>query len=265
MMLVDSHAHLDMPLFDVDRAEVMARAQEAGVELLLEIAGSDIGRGSLPVGLALAEEYPWVYAAVGVHPHEASLYDEALEGELVAACGREKVIAWGEIGLDYHYDHSPREVQRRVFRRQLQLARAQRLPVIIHTREAEDETIEILGEEWAGAGGREVGGILHCFTGTRRLAEAGVGMGFYVSFSGVLTFKNAEELRAVARALPLDRLLVETDSPYLAPIPFRGQRNEPARVRETAAVLAGLRGLSLEEVARATTGNFRRLFGLAAD
>jgi TatD DNase family protein len=262
-MFIDSHAHLDLPLYDADRAEVIARARAAGVTTFLEIAGSDIAKGSLEVGLALAEQYPFVYAAVGVHPHEASLYTEELERKLIAYSRREKVVAWGEIGLDYHYDHSPRDAQRRVFRRQLEVALACRLPAIIHTREAEEDTIQIAREAWAEAGGREIGGIFHCFTGTQRLAEAAVEMGFLISFSGVLTFKNAEALRAVARSLPLEKLLIETDCPYLAPMPHRGQRNEPAYVRETAARLAELRQVSVAEVAQITSSNFRRLFGLS--
>ena len=261
-MFIDSHAHLDMPLYDADRAEVIARAREAGVKTFLEIAGSDIAKGSLEVGLALAEQYPFVYAAVGVHPHEASLYDDALEQKLIEYSQREKVIGWGEIGLDYHYDHSPRDVQRRVFRRQLEVALERCLPVIIHTREAEDDTSSILREAWAERGGHKIGGILHCFTGTQRLADAAVEMGFLISFSGVLTFKNAEELRAVAQSLPLEKILIETDCPYLAPVPHRGQRNEPAYVVETAAKIAELHQLTVEDVARMTSYNFRHLFNL---
>lgn len=251
-----------MPLYDADRAEVIERAREAGVKTILEIAGSDIAKGSLEVGLKLAEQYPFVYAAVGVHPHEASLYDEALEQKLIEYSQREKVIGWGEIGLDYHYDHSPREAQQRVFHRQLKLALARRLPVIIHTREAEDDTIEIMREAWAERGGRKIGGILHCFTGTQRLADAAVEMGFMISFSGVLTFKKAEELRAVAQSLPMEKILIETDCPYLAPVPHRGKRNEPAFVVETARKLAELHQLTVEDVARITSYNFRYLFNL---
>ncbi len=261
-MFIDSHAHLDTPNYDADRAAVIARAQAAGVELMLEIAGSDIGKGSLPSGLKLAEEHPFIYAAVGLHPHEASLYDEPLEAELLTAAQHPKVIGWGEIGLDYHYDHSPREVQRRVFARQLELARMSELPVIIHTREAEDDTIAILREHWAQRGGTELGGIIHCFTSTQALADAALAMGFHISFSGVITFKTADELRAVARSVPLDRLLIETDCPYLAPVPHRGKRNEPAFVVETARKLAELKGVSLAEVAQLTTANFKRLFKL---
>lgn len=261
-MLIDSHAHLDVPHYDADRAEVIARARAAGVELMLEIAGSDVGQGSLEPGLQLAEEYSFIYAAIGVHPHEASLYDEALEQKLLTMSQHEKVIGWGEIGLDYHYDHSPRDVQRRVFQRQLVLALERQMPVIIHTREAEADTIAILRAAWFAQGGAEVGGIIHCFTGTPALAEAALALGFHLSFSGVLTFKKADELRQVARAAPLDRLLVETDCPYLAPLPHRGKRNEPAFVVETAAKLAEIKGVTLAEIARITSDNFQRLFKL---
>ena len=261
-MFIDSHAHLDVPHYDADRAEVINRALEAGVEMMLEICGSDVSKGSLDAGLKLAEDYPFIYAAVGLHPHEASLYDEALEQKLLAMSAHEKVVGWGEIGLDYHYDHSPRDVQRQVFRRQLELARQRRLPAIIHTREAEDDTIQILHEEWADVGGGEIGGIIHCFTGTQRLADAAIGMGFHISFSGVITFKTAGDLRDVARSVPTEKLLIETDCPYLAPMPHRGKRNEPAFVRETAVKLAELRGVSVEEIAPITTGNFKRLFKL---
>jgi TatD DNase family protein len=261
-MLIDSHAHLDVPNYDADRAEVISRARQSGVEMILEICGSDIARGSLDVGLKLAEEYPFVYAAVGAHPHEASLYDEALDRKLLAMSDHEKVIGWGEIGLDYHYDHSPRDAQRLVFRRQLRVALERRLPAIIHTREAEDDTIQILREDWEEGGGDAVGGIIHCFTGTQRLADAAIEMGFYISFSGVLTFKNAADLRDVARSVPMERLLIETDCPYLAPLPHRGKRNEPAFVKETAAKLAELKTVGVEEVALATSDNFKRLFKL---
>lgn len=261
-MFTDSHAHLDTPVYDADRADVIARARAAGVTMMLEIAGSDVGKGSLPQGIRLAEEHPFIYAAVGLHPHEASLYDDALEQQLLAYSQHEKVIGWGEIGLDYHYDHSPREVQRCVFARQLELALAQKLPVIIHTREAEADTIAILRKHWTERGGRELSGIIHCFTGTQSLADAAVGMGFLISFSGVVTFKKADELRAVAKSLPSERLLIETDCPYLAPVPYRGKRNEPAFVVETAKAVAELRGITLAEIARVTSDNFFKLFKL---
>ena len=261
-MLIDSHAHLDVPNYDADRAEVIDRARAAGVEIMLEIAGSDVGKGSLAPGLRLAEEHEFIYAAIGLHPHEASLYDAQLEQILLDCSRHPKVIGWGEIGLDYHYDHSPRDVQRQVFQRQLELAAERRLPAIIHTREAEEDTIAILRQAWAENGGADIGGIIHCFTSTQALADAALEMGFYISFSGVLTFKTAEELRSVARSVPMERLLIETDCPFLAPIPYRGKRNEPAFVVETAKKLADVKQTSVEEIARITSGNFRRLFGL---
>jgi TatD DNase family protein len=261
-MFIDSHAHLDVSQYDADRAAVIARAREASVEMLLEICGSDVGEGSLEKGLKLVEEYPFIFGAVGLHPHEARLYDDALETKLLAISRRDKIIGWGEIGLDYHYDHSPRDTQRRVFARQLELARESKLPAIIHTREADDDTIAILRDSWAGRGGAGIGGIIHCFTGTQALADAALDMGFHISFSGVLTFKAAEELRAVARRVPPERLLAETDCPFLAPIPYRGKRNEPAYVIETVKKLAELHGVPIAEMARLTTGNFKRLFHL---
>lgn len=261
-MLIDSHAHLDTPAFDTDRDEVITRARAAGVELMLEIAGSDVAQGSLTTGLTLAEEHDFIYAAVGLHPHEASLYDDALEQQFLQLAAHPKVIGWGEIGLDYYYDHSPRDVQQRVFHRQLELARQVNKPAIIHTRDAEDDTIQMLREAWFERGGAQCGGIIHCFTGTQKLADAALAMGFHISFSGVVTFKNAHELRAVAASVPLDRLLIETDCPYLAPVPYRGKRNEPAFVKETATFLAQLRGISFEEMAELTSANFKRLFRL---
>jgi TatD DNase family protein len=256
-MFIDSHTHLDVPQYDADRAEVINRARQAGVEMFLEICGSDIAKGSLDIGMRLAEDHPFIYAAVGVHPHEASLYDDDLEHQLLEMSEHEKVIGWGEIGLDYYYDNSPRDVQRRVFRRQLEVARTRKLPVIIHTRDAEDDTIEILRE-----GGTNAGGVIHCFTGTHKLADAALELGFYISFSGVLTFKNAEDLRQVALAVPLNKLLIETDCPFLAPVPNRGKRNEPAFIRETAAKLAEIKNISIEEIAHFTSDNFRSLFRL---
>jgi TatD DNase family protein len=255
-VFIDSHAHLDMPAFDADRSEVISRARAAGVDLILEIAGSDIAKGSLDVGLALTEELDMIYAAVGVHPHEASIYDSELEARLLESAGRRKVVGWGEIGLDYHYDYSPRDVQRRVFGRQIEMARQTGLPVIVHTREAEDDTISILREH------KGITGVLHCFTGTQTLADAALDLGLLISFSGVVTFKNSNELRAVAASVPMDRMLIETDSPYLAPVPFRGRRNEPAFVRETAGTLASLHGVATQELGEQTSSNFMRLFAI---
>ena len=258
-MFVDSHAHIDGEEFEADRDEVVARAREAGVRAILNVGTGDPHGGNFERAVALAEKYEGVYASVGVHPHDAKLYTEAAERLLLEFVRGRRVVAVGEIGLDYHYDNSPREAQREVFARQLRLARAEGLPVIIHSREADEETLEILLAEYAGAAR---GGVMHCFGGGPALAEGVLGLGFYISFAGNVTFKKADALREVARTVPLDRLLVETDCPYLAPIPHRGRRNEPAYVVETARFLAELRGVSHEELGRATSENFSQLFGV---
>jgi TatD DNase family protein len=224
------------------------------------VGTGDPHSGAFERAVVLAEKHPEIYVAVGIHPHDAKLFDDAVEerlGNLIT--GSTRVVAWGEIGLDYHYDHSPRDVQREVFRRQLKLARELNLPVIIHSREADEDTVSILREELSGY---ERAGVLHCFGGKLQMARDAIDLGFYVSFAGNLTFKKAEDLRDIARQLPLERLLVETDCPYLTPVPFRGKRNEPARVVETAGCLAALHGLEVSEVARSTSENFARLFGV---
>jgi TatD DNase family protein len=209
----------------------------------------------------VAEQYEGVYAAVGVHPHDASLFDDdAAKRVSELAQSSERVIAWGEIGLDYHYDHSPRDTQRAVFARQLRMARELKLPVIIHSRAADEETVEILRAEWSGAGR---GGIMHCFGGGYEMAASVLELDFMISFAGNVTFKKAEALRDVARRIPLERLLVETDCPFLTPVPFRGRRNEPARVVETARSLAELHGVEAAEFGRITTANFERFFNLS--
>ena len=257
--LVDSHCHIDGPEYDADREDVIVRAVDAGVTRMLNVGTGDPHGGAFERAVELSEKHSEIYCAVGVHPHDAKLFDEAAEERLVnLAKGSSRVIAWGEIGLDYHYDHSPREVQRDVFRRQLRIARSLSLPVVIHSREANDDTIQILREEFAEF---DRAGVLHCFGGTLDMAQQAIELGFYVSFAGTLTFKKAEDLRDIARRLPRNRLLVETDCPYLTPVPFRGKRNEPAHVVETAKCLAGLSECSSEEIARATTENFGRLFG----
>lgn len=259
-MFVDSHAHIDGERFDADRDEVIERARAAGVRAILNVGTGDPHSGELERAVEVAENYAGVYAAVGVHPHDAKLYDDEAERRLLGIVRRGgRVIAWGEIGLDYYYDHSPREVQHEVFARQLRLAQRENLPVIIHSREADAETVEILRAEYAGA---TRGGIMHCFGGAGWMAEDVLRMGFMISFAGNVTFKNAEALRDVARAVPLERLLVETDCPFLAPVPFRGRRNEPAYVVETARFLAELRGVEPEELGRVTSENFSRFFGL---
>ena len=259
-MFVDSHAHVDGEEFDADRVEVLARAREAGVRAILNVGTGDPHGGDFERAVALAEEFEGVYAAAGVHPHDARLYDGAAERRLSEVLGGSgRVVALGEIGLDFHYDNSPRDAQREVFARQLRLAMKLELPVIIHSREADDETVEILREEYAGV---PRGGVMHCFGGGPKMAEDVLALGFYVSFAGNVTFKKADALREVARAVPPERLLVETDCPYLSPAPFRGRRNEPARVVETARFLAELRGVPAEELGRVTSENFSRLFGV---
>jgi TatD DNase family protein len=260
-MFVDSHAHIDGEAFDADRDAVVARAREAGVVAILNVGTGDPHGDDLERAVRIAEQYEGVYAAVGVHPHDARLFDErAAERVYELARARGRVIAWGEIGLDYHYDNSPREVQREVFAQQLRLARELSLPVIIHTREADDDTVATLKAEW---GGGHLGGIMHCFSGGYEMAASVLELGFMISFAGNATFKNAGALRDVARRIPLERLLVETDCPFLTPIPFRGRRNEPARVVETARCLAELHGIEVAEFGRITTGNFRRFFNLS--
>ena len=259
-MLVDSHAHIDGEEYDADRDEVVARAHEAGVRAILNVGTGEPRSGAFERAVRVAEEYENVYAAVGVHPHDAKLFDDEAAAQLRSlALGNSSVIAWGEIGLDYHYDHSPRDVQREVFRRQLRIAREAGLPVIIHSREADDDTVSILREEKTGEYRR---GIMHCFGGSQRMAESVMELGFMISFAGNVTFKKAEDLRDVARAVPLERLLIETDCPYLTPVPFRGRRNEPARVLEVAECLAGLHKMTREEMGRITTENFSRFFNL---
>jgi len=260
IQFIDSHCHIDGPEYDADREEVIARARAAGVTTMLNVGTGDPHNGAFERAVVLAEQNEEIFAAVGVHPHDAKLFDDQAEQRLSdLARQSSRVIAWGEIGLDYHYDHSPREVQREVFPRQLRIARQLNLPVVIHSREADDDTINILRDELTGYARA---GVLHCFGGSLEMARSAIELGFFVSFAGNLTFKKAEDLRDVARQLPLDRLLVETDCPYLTPVPFRGKRNEPARVVETAACLAALHGKNLDEIGRITTGNFMRLFGV---
>lgn len=259
-MFIDSHAHIDGPEFDSDREDVIQRARDAGVSTILNVGTGDPHSGALERAVELAETHEGLYTALGTHPHDAKLYDDRAEQKIKQLIGQSsRVIAWGEIGLDFHYDNSPRDTQREVFRRQLRSAREVSLPVIVHTREAEDDTIEILRSEWAGS---ELPGIMHCFSGSIRLAEQCMELGFLISFSGIVTFKKADDLKSVAKAIPLERLLIETDCPYLAPMPYRGKRNEPAHVVEVARCLAELRGISLEQMATITSTNFVRLFGI---
>ncbi|HET6840460.1 MAG TPA: TatD family hydrolase [Candidatus Angelobacter sp.] len=261
-MYIDSHAHLDGPKFDSDRDQVLVRAREAGLERILAI-GSGTGPGTLDCAIKVASHHDWIYATIGIHPHEAKLATEADYAEMQQLAANPKVVAWGEIGLDYFYDHSPREVQQEVFRRQMELARAARLPIIIHCRptnnseNAWDDTLQMLRDHWAPSG---LPGILHCFTGEWKHAQASLDIGFYISFAGNVSFPKAENIRQAAKQVPLERMLVETDSPFLAPVPHRGKRNEPAFVVNTAETIAQLRGITPEETGEQTRNNFYRLF-----
>lgn len=260
-MFVDSHAHIDGAEYDADRDEVVARAKEAGIVAILNVGTGDPHGGNLERAIEVAEKYENVFASVGVHPHDARLFDEMAERILAGLLhASPRVVALGEIGLDYHYDNSPRDVQRKVFRTQLMMARKAGLPVIIHSREADEDTAAIISEELTGY---ERAGVMHCFGGSWALAEAALKSGFMISFAGNLTFKNARDLREIAARIPLDRLLIETDCPYLSPVPFRGRRNEPARVLEVANCLAELHEKSREEMGLLTTRNFEHLFGVS--
>jgi TatD DNase family protein len=264
-VFVDSHAHLEMDQFNADREPMIARAREAGVESIVAIA-SGTGPGSLDCGIQLAERHEFIYATIGIHPHEARLANDDDFAELIQLAKRPKVIAWGEIGIDYFYDHSPRDVQQQVFLRQLQLAQAARLPIVIHCRPSDgtdsawEECLTMLQEHWATSG---LGGILHCFTGTWAHARRALDMGFMISFAGNITFPKAKQIRDAAKQVPLERMLIETDSPFLAPVPHRGKRNEPAFVKEVARQLGELRGVSTEEIGRQTSSNFYKFFKLS--
>lgn len=253
-MLADSHAHIDDERFDADREEVVARALAAGVSLIVNI-GADMASSARSV--ALAEKYPGIYAAVGMHPHDAKDMRETDYTQLEQWTKHPRVVAIGEIGLDYHYDLSPRPVQKEVFLRQLDLARKTGKPFIIHEREAHADTLEIIR-----SAARGLKGVFHCFSGSVETAREYLKMGFYISVAGPVTFSKSGKTKEVAKYVPLDRLLVETDSPYLTPQPHRGHRNEPAYVRLVAEEIASLRNLPLEEVAAATTANVRRLFDI---
>ena len=252
-MIVDSHAHLDDPRFNDDREGVLERAWDAGVRKILTI-GNGSGPDQMGCGIAIAEAHDWIYTSAGIHPHDASKVEERHYDLIEQLARHPKVLAIGETGLDYHYDHSPRDMQRTVFRRQLALASALELPVIVHTREADDDTIALLKAETLSRG------VIHCFTSGNKLADFVLDLGFYISFSGIVTFPNARGLAEIARSVSLDRILVETDCPYLAPIPHRGKRNEPSFVADTARFVADLRGMGPEEFAMRTSANFDRLF-----
>jgi TatD DNase family protein len=272
-VFIDSHAHLEGTRYDSDRDEVLARAKQNGVEAYLAI-GNGAGPDTADCGIRLAErydgrpEYPRIWASVGIHPHEATLANEATDSQLLQWASHPKVIAWGEIGLDYFYDHSPRELQKTVFLQQMELAKTAKLPIIIHCRPSDnsenawDDCLTMIAERWISSG---LGGILHCFTGSVEHARRALDTGFLISFAGNITFPKAQSIRDAAQMVPLERMLIETDSPYLAPIPFRGLRNEPSFVTEVARSIGELRGLSAEEVGSQTAQNFNTFFGLASE
>ena len=272
-MFIDSHAHLEGKRYDADRSEVLARAKQNGIEAYVAI-GNGEGPDTADCGIKLAEkydgrpEYPRIWASVGIHPHEASLASEAADSQLLQWARHPKVIAWGEIGLDYFYDHSPREIQKTVFVQQMELAKTAKLPIIIHCRPSDnsenawDDCLSLIANHWSSTG---LAGILHCFTGTIEHARRALDTGFMISFAGNITFPKAQLIRDAAQMVPLDRMLIETDSPYLAPIPHRGQRNEPAFVTEVARQIGELRSLTAEEIGSQTTQNFYKFFGLAVD
>ncbi len=256
-MLVDSHCHLDFEDFGGDLSAVVDRATRAGVARMVTICTRP---SRLATTLAITERFAPVYAAVGVHPHEADQEGETETDRLVALAAHPKIVGIGETGLDYHYDHSARDRQRDSFARHIRAARLARLPLIVHTREADADTAAILAEGAAGTDLPPLTGVIHCFSGGRALAEAALALGLYISLSGIVTFKAAEALRAIVQDIPLDRLLVETDSPYLAPVPKRGKRNEPAFVAHTAERVAAIKQVAPDEIARSTTAAFFRLF-----
>ena len=256
-MLIDTHAHIHDPQFDVDRDAVIKRARNAGVDVMITV-GTDLETSR--AALALAEQYSFIYATVGVHPHEAKDLTAEILAELRMLAGHPRVVAYGEIGLDYYYDHSPRDIQRERFKDQLGIARALDLPVVIHTRDAQEDTLAILEEEW-----KDRPGVFHCFTGDPAYAAEALHLGFMVSFSGIVTFPKATELREAVRVVPLDRLLIETDCPYLAPVPYRGKRNEPSYLPAVAEIIANEKTpTSLDEIARMSSDNAKQLFSIDA-
>lgn len=266
--MIDSHAHLDSPRYDEDRDALLDRAWAAGVREILSIGigeGPDTMHQALEISRRYADrpDTPRIWASAGVHPHEARLADDAAYARLDALLQEAEVLACGEIGLDYFYDHSPRELQKEVFARQMEIAASRRKPIIIHCRPSDnssnawDDTLEMLRAHWAQTG---LGGILHCFTGELRHATAAMDLGFLISFAGNITFPRAQGIRDAAAVVPLDRMLIETDCPFLAPLPNRGKRNEPAWVKEVATRIGELRQIQAEEVSALTAGNFRALF-----
>jgi TatD DNase family protein len=261
-MFVDSHAHLEGSQFDGDREQVIARARDAGLQSILAIGNGDSAE-SLGCAVRLSEQYDFIYATTGIHPHESELATDVLFEEMERLARQPKVLAWGEIGLDYFYDHSPRDIQQRIFLKQVELAKSAKLPIIIHCRPSQDsenawdDCLQLLEQNWKPTG---LGGILHCFTGLWPHAKRALDIGFMISFAGNITFPKAQPIRDAAKQVPLDRMFIETDCPFLAPIPHRGKRNEPAFVVETAKQIGSLRSISAEDVGEQTTTNFNHFF-----
>jgi TatD DNase family protein len=254
-MLIDSHAHIQGPEYASEVQAVVQRAREAGVETIIVVGGAG-ELSSNQAAVALAESHPGLYATVGMHPHDAKDVGEDEIEKLKHLTAKAKVIAVGETGLDFYYNHSPREVQRKVFARFIQMATETNLPLVVHERDAFQDAAELLRSEGCG----QLRGVIHCFTGDYQAARQYLDLGFYLSFTGIITFKNAQALRDVVRDVPLERMFMETDSPYLTPVPHRGKRNEPAYVRFVAETIAKVKGLTFEEVARVTSNNVRELF-----
>lgn len=252
-MLIDTHAHINVEQFDEDREQAIERALDAGVTRIVNIG---YNRETIPSSLKLAEEYDFIYSTVGWYPQDAINMEEGDLEWLESLCSHPKVVAIGEIGLDYYWDTSPKELQQQIFREQIRLARRMNLPIVIHNREAHGDVVRILKEENAA----EVGGIMHCFSGSWEIAKQCLDMNFYISFGGPITFKNAVRPKEVLAKVPLDRLLIETDCPYLTPHPYRGKRNEPAYVRYVAEAAAEIKGIEMEEIARITTENAFQVF-----
>ncbi len=253
-MLIDSHAHLDDERFDLDREYIIENLQKNGIELVVNI-GADIH--SSKASVELAEKYKNIYAVVGVHPHEVKDMNENSLAEIEKLAKNKKVLAIGEIGLDYHYDNSPRDIQRKRFREQIHLAKKLNLPIVVHSREADADILQILKEE-----SQELRAIIHCFSSDRAQLKEYLELGFYIAIGGPVTFKKTDELKEVVKVVPLDKLLLETDAPYLAPTPYRGKRNEPMFVKETAKLIAELRGITLEDLTLQTNKNTKKIFNI---
>jgi TatD DNase family protein len=259
--MIDSHCHLDSQEFEADRDQVIERALAAGVEIMLAI-GTGNGPPDLEAGIRLADKYPAFFSTVGIHPHDAAKAGSADYRRIADLLSHPKVVAVGEIGLDYHYDFAPPDAQKSAFIEQMCIAASARKPIVIHTREAWDDTLTLLEKYWKPHG---IGGIMHCFSGAPAEAQRGLDLGFYLSFGGILTFPKATQVQQAARVAPSDKILLETDAPYLAPVPKRGKRNEPAWIVHIAQKLAELRGQSVEDVSRITTENFRQLLLAGSD